>query len=105
MPDYRHPPISPFCLQAPAKDPHKPILRRFEMPDGGDDDDDDAGAGAGAGKDELAARLDVDLSRPLKPDEVLPPTHTRVPQQTHSLKCSVLKAHSWCFECTGGLVL
>ncbi len=42
------------------------------MPDGGDDDDDDAGAGGGGGKDEVAARLDVDLSRPLKPDEVPP---------------------------------
>ncbi len=43
---------------------------RYEMPEGGEDEEEDEGAG-GAGKDELAARLDVDLSKPLKADEVM----------------------------------
>mmetsp|Transcript_3239 Transcript_3239/g.5213 ORF Transcript_3239/g.5213 Transcript_3239/m.5213 type:complete len:342 (+) Transcript_3239:153-1178(+) len=41
----------------------------YEMPDGGDDEDEE---GETDDKDELAARLNVDISKPLKSSEVLP---------------------------------
>mmetsp|Transcript_4752 Transcript_4752/g.17253 ORF Transcript_4752/g.17253 Transcript_4752/m.17253 type:complete len:1302 (-) Transcript_4752:63-3968(-) len=43
----------------------------YEMPDA-DGDDEDANEDAGASRDELAAKLNVDLSKPLKASEVLP---------------------------------
>ena len=44
----------------------------YEMPEGNDDDDEDDSAANG--KDEVASKLDVDLSKPLRKGEELLPT-------------------------------